>query len=252
MSTLSPTSTTTAATLGQAAEQAAAANNAAAAAAAASSSGSASAAASALGTNALQSLGTNFTSFLSLLTTQLQNQDPTSPMDTNQFTQELVEFTGVQQSVTTNTNLSQLISLTQGSEVLQSSNIIGDSATVTSPQIALQSGTGTVTFTTAAAEPVQIAIVDSAGNPILDASVNATAGSNSWTWNGQNNQGSQVPDGAYGIALETGTNGSNAAPVTFSVVGTASGLTNTPSGMQLDIGALQVPMTSVQSLNHGQ
>jgi flagellar basal-body rod modification protein FlgD len=248
MTTISAAANTPA-TLAQAAEQAAAANATAAAAAASSSSGTSSSTASALGTNALQSLGSNFTSFLSLLTTQLQNQDPTSPMDTNQFTQELVEFTGVQQSVTTNSNLSQLISLTQGSQVLQSSQVIGDTATVTSPQIALQSGAGTVTFNAASAEPVQIAIVNSAGTPILDTTINAQAGSNSWTWNGQDNNGNTLPDGAYGIALETGTTGSNAAPITFSVQGTASGLTNTSSGMQLDIGALQVPMSSVQSLS---
>ena len=78
--------------------------------------------------------------------------------------------------------------------------------------------------------------------------VNAQAGSNSWVWNGQDNSGNTMPDGAYGIALDTGTSGSNAAALTFSVVGTATGLQNTSSGMQLDLGALQVPMSSVQSL----
>jgi flagellar basal-body rod modification protein FlgD len=85
---------------------------------------------------------------------------------------------------------------------------------------------------------------------VLDGAINAQAGKNSWVWNGQDNSGNTVPDGAYGIALETGSNGSNAAPLTFSVVGTATGLQNTGSGMQLDLGALQVPMSSVQSLSH--
>jgi flagellar basal-body rod modification protein FlgD len=236
---------TTAATsnLQSSAEQAAAAN-------ALSSNGTTSssgAAASALGTNALQSLGSNFNQFLSLLTTQLQNQDPTSPMDTNQFTEELVQFTGVQQSVETNSNLSQLISLTQGSEVLQSGNITGDSVTVTSPQIALQSGQGTVSFTAPSAETVQVAVSTSSGQTVLDASVNATAGVNTFVWNGQDNNGNQLPDGAYGIALETGASGAP-TPVTFSVLGTATGLTNTSSGLQLDIGALQLPISDLQSL----
>jgi len=250
MSSTISTSASTPATLQQAAEQAAAANYSAATAAAASTSGTASSAASSIGTNALQSLGSNFTSFLSLLTTQLQNQDPTSPMDTNQFTQELVEFTGVQQSVATNTNLSQLISMTQGSEVLQSSQVVGDPVTVSSQEIALQSGSGTLSFNATSAEPVQVAIVNSAGTPIYDATINARAGANSWTWSGTDTYGNKVPDGAYGVALETGTNGSNAQTVPFSVVGTATGLTNTSSGMQLDIGALQVPLSSVQSISH--
>jgi flagellar basal-body rod modification protein FlgD len=235
--------------LAQAAEQAAAANQTAAAAAASSSSGtSAAAAANTAGSNALQQLGSNFTQFLSLLTTQLQNQDPTQPMDDNTFTQELVEFTGVQQSVATNTNLTQLISLQQGSEVLQSTTVVGDTATVSATQIALQNSSGGITFQAPASEPVQIAIVNSAGTTLRDVSLQAQGGTNTWTWDGLDNNGNQLPDGAYGIAVETGSSGSTATAVPFNVVGTVSGITNTSSGMQVQLGALSVPLSSVQSV----
>jgi flagellar basal-body rod modification protein FlgD len=239
--------TTITSSLSQAAEQAARVNQSSSAAT--SGSGTASAGASTTGANALQSLGSNFNNFLSLLTTQLKNQDPTSPMDTDQFTQELVQFTGVQQSVATNTNLSQLISLTQGSEVLQSSQVVGEKATVNATQIALQNGTGGITFNVSQAEPVQIAIVNSAGQTILNGTVNAQAGNNSWSWNGKDGNGNTVPDGAYGIALETGSSSGSATSVPFSVVGTATGLTNSSSGMTLDMGALAVPLSSVQSIS---
>src|SRR5580658_5675783 len=81
--------------------------------------------AAAVGAGALQSLGTNFTEFLNLLMTQLQNQDPTAPMDSSQFTTELVQFTGVQQQVAANSSLTQLISMQQTSQVLQSSSLVG-------------------------------------------------------------------------------------------------------------------------------
>ena len=227
----------------QAAQQAAAAN----ASAAASTSGTASSAATATGTNALQQLGANFNQFLTLLTTQLQNQDPTSPMDTNQFTQELVQFTGVQQSVATNTNLTQLISLQQGSEVLQSASVVGHKVSVSAGQIALQNGTGQITFSTPTAEQVQLAIVDSNGKPVRNVSLTTQSGSNSWSWDGRDDSGNQLPDGAYGLALETGT-GSAATSVPFSVAGTATGLVNATGGMQLDIGALTVGLDKVQSI----
>jgi flagellar basal-body rod modification protein FlgD len=230
-------------TLSQAAQQAAAAN-----AAAASSSGTAAAAATATGANALQQLGSNFNQFLTLLTTQLQNQDPTSPMDTNQFTEELVQFTGVQQSVATNTNLTQLIGLQQGADVLQSANVVGHKATVSAGQIALQNSVGEVTFAAPAAEQVQLAIVDSAGNPVRDVSIPAQAGANSWSWDGRDDNGNQVADGAYGVALETGASGGTASAVPFSVVGTATGLVNGASGMQLQLGALSVGLDKVQSI----
>src|SRR3979409_1060536 len=73
------------------------------------------------GTTALDGLANNFTNFLSLLMTQLKNQDPSAPMDSNQFTTELVQFTSVEQQINTNSNLTQLIQLTQASQGEQSS-----------------------------------------------------------------------------------------------------------------------------------
>src|ERR1017187_1131704 len=64
-------------------------------------------------------IASNFTTFLQLLTTQLQNQDPLSPMDTNQFTQQLVEFAGVEQQMKTNDTLSTLVSLQQSAQTTQ-------------------------------------------------------------------------------------------------------------------------------------
>src|ERR1700734_3492026 len=64
------------------------------------------------GNSAMDQLSGNFDTFLQLLTTQLQNQDPLDPMDSNQFTQQLVEFSQVEQQINTNTNLQTLI--TQG------------------------------------------------------------------------------------------------------------------------------------------
>jgi flagellar basal-body rod modification protein FlgD len=69
----------------------------------------------------LGALSGNLNNFLSLLMTQLKNQDPTSPLDTNAFTSELVQFSSVEQQVKTNTSLTQLIQLTQAGEVMQSS-----------------------------------------------------------------------------------------------------------------------------------
>src|SRR5271154_5399592 len=98
-------------------------------------------------TDPLSSLSSNFGDFLNLLMTQLQNQDPTSPMDANSFTSELVEFSSVEQQINTNSNLTQLIQLTQASDVTQSSAILGKQVAVQSSQLPLQNGSGTVNFT---------------------------------------------------------------------------------------------------------
>jgi len=81
--------------------------------------------------NTLASLAGNFQSFLTLLTTQLKNQDPTSPLDTSQFTQQITQMTGVEQQLLSNQLLQQLVS-TQGS-VTSSANLLGD--TITAPGV---------------------------------------------------------------------------------------------------------------------
>ncbi len=85
----------------------------------------------------LAQLADNFNSFLTLLTTQLQNQDPLDPLDTNQFTQQLVEFTSVQQQVDMNTNMQTLISLQQTSEATSAMQFLGANVTLSGTSAAL-------------------------------------------------------------------------------------------------------------------
>ena len=94
---------------------------------ASSSSNSSAAATSAL---ASQQIAGNFQSFLTLLTTQLQNQNPLDPLDTNQFTQQLVEFAGVQQQLNTNDSLATLVSLQQTAQSTQALGFVGKTAVV--------------------------------------------------------------------------------------------------------------------------
>ena len=79
--------------------------------------------------NGLASLADNFQGFLTLLTTQLKNQDPTSPLDTNQFTQQITQMTGVEQQLLSNQLLQQLVTAQSG--VASAANLIGE--TVTAP-----------------------------------------------------------------------------------------------------------------------
>ncbi len=207
--------------------------------------GSASAASAAGG--AQTSLTNNYNDFLKLLMTQLQNQDPTSPMDTNQFTSQLVQYSSVEQQIATNTSLTQLIQLTQGGEVLQASSLVGKPVTVTSDRIALQGGKGGVQFDTTSAEPVSIGIYSDAGAKLRDAAVDSQAGRNTWTWDGKDNQGNTVADGAYRTVV-SGQMGGAAQTLPFTVSGTATGVQKSGNALQVQLGALKVDMSAVQSL----
>jgi flagellar basal-body rod modification protein FlgD len=196
----------------------------------------------------LTSLSSNFGDFLNLLMTQLQNQDPTSPMDANSFTSELVEFSSVEQQINTNTSLTQLIQLTQAADVTQSSALLGKQVTVQSTQIPLQNGSGTLNFTAPTAEPVSIVVQGPNGNTLQQVTVKATQGANTWNWNGTNSSGQILPDGAYTVNVTSGLAGASATALPFTVVGTATGVTTQNNGVNLQLGALSVPFTSVTSV----
>jgi len=199
--------------------------------------------------NALASLDGNFTDFLNMLMTQLQNQDPTSPMDTDQFTSELVQFSSVEQQIETNQSLTQLIQLTQGSEVIQGSQMIGQQVTAQSTQVPLENGQATVNIAAPAAEPVSIAITNSSGVTVYNGSFNAQAGNNTWTWNGTDDAGDSVPDGVYTL-VPTGSGASGNSTLTFTVTGTATGVTDSNNTVQLQLGALSVPFSSITSVGN--
>jgi len=207
-----------------------------------------SSATSPVGTNALGSLSGNFSNFLSLLMTQLQNQDPSSPMDSSQFTSELVQFSSVEQQISTNTNLTQLIQLTQASQIEQSASLIGKPVTVNSTQLSLQNASSRINFNTTTAEPVSIAVYNSAGAQVQTATLTSTAGKNAWTWNGQNANGSQMADGAYTVSVTAvGVNGA-ASQVPFTVTGTATSVQNNAGTVQIQMGGLTLPFSAVQSV----
>src|SRR4051794_6475491 len=198
------------------------------------------------GSAALTSLSGNFSNFLSLLMTQLQNQDPTSPLDANQFTSELVQFSSVEQQIATNSNLMQLIQLTQASQIEQSSAMLGKAATVTSSQLSLQNSTAQINFTTRSAEPVAITVYNAAGSPIQSTTATSTAGANAWQWNGKDANGNTRPDGTYTVTVnKVGASGS-ATAVPFTVTGTVTAVQNQSGSVQLKMGSLAVPFSAVQ------
>ena len=207
----------------------------------------ASAAATAGGT-AIKALSGNLQDFLGLLMTQLKNQDPTSPLDTNQFTSQLVEFASVEQQINQNSSLTKLIELTQGNAVLQSAEMVGKQVEVASDWLALQDGLGALSFSTAAAQPVRVSVLNEAGVAVHEADLASKPGANTWAWDGRDGAGRQLPDGAYRVAVTTEGVDGPAQALPFSVLATATGVQRNDGGMQLQLGALSVNMSAVRSV----
>ncbi len=200
------------------------------------------------GTSALASLSNNFNDFLQLLTTQLQNQDPSSPLDSNQFTSELVQFSQVEQQINTNQDLTQIINLTQATQVEQSAGLLGKPVTVNSSQLTLQNGQAEINFNTSSPETVGITVFNASGAAVATANLTTSAGTNHWTWDGTGQNGVKEPDGAYTVSVtQIGASGTNAA-VPFTVTGTATAVQNNGGTVDLQLGGLTLPFSSVVSL----
>jgi flagellar basal-body rod modification protein FlgD len=172
------------------------------------SSSSSSAASSAAATSALASsqIAGNFQSFLTLLTTQLQNQNPLDPLDTNQFTQQLVEFAGVQQQLNTNDSLATLVSLQQTAQSTQALGFVGQTVVVNGNTAALTNSSATWDLTVPTSGTLNVTIANSTGQTVYTGSYAVTGSTTAqpFTWNGEGTDGTTYPAGQYTLTA-TGT-----------------------------------------------
>lgn len=202
------------------------------------------------GTSAMNQLSSNFDTFLQLLTTQLQNQDPLNPMDSNQFTQQLVEFSQVEQQIDTNTNLQTLISQGQNQSGAYATGYLGKTVTVTGGQGALTNGQAQWTYNLASAATSTILTVTNAQGQVVYTGSGATsAGNNTFTWNGEDNNGNQLPDGTYTLAVSA-SNAGSAVTSSVSFSGAVSEVDMSNGSPQLSIGAMQVPLSSIGAVQN--
>jgi flagellar basal-body rod modification protein FlgD len=113
-----------------------------------------------------QQIAGNFQQFLQLLTTQLKNQDPLSPLDTNQFTQQLVEFASVEQQLKTNTDLDQLVTLNKTSQATAALNFVGSQVTADGSTTQLKNGVAVWNITSPRPAAASVSILDQNGNTV--------------------------------------------------------------------------------------
>jgi len=200
--------------------------------------------------NAMNQLSGNFNTFLQLLTTQLQNQDPLDPMDTSQFTQQLVEYSQVEQQIDANSNLQTLISQGTSQSAAYATGYLGKTVTVSGGQGSLSNGQAQWTYNLAtAASGTTLNITDANGNVVFTGSGQTAAGNNVFTWNGQDNNGNQLPDGTYTLAVKASAGGSTVAS-TVSSTGTVSEVNMVSGTPQLLIGSMEVPLTSISGVRN--
>jgi len=198
----------------------------------------------------LGSLTENFNTFLTLLTTQLKNQDPTAPLDSNQFTQQLVQLTGVQQQLNTNALLQQVVGNTSNG-VSTAVGLIGKDVRATGDTANLSNGQAQWSYNLpATASDLKVQVLNSAGTVLFAAApTNLSAGDHTFTWNGKDTAGNQLPDGGPFTLQVTATDATGASiAATNFVEGIVTGVTQANGATSITINGGQVNLSNVTSV----
>jgi flagellar basal-body rod modification protein FlgD len=203
-----------------------------------------------LSTTADSTLAGNFQTFLTLLTTQLQNQNPLDPLDTNQFTQQLVQFAGVEQQLRTNDQLTTLVSLQQTAQSTQALGFVGKTAVVDGATTQLSKSAATWTLGVEKNSNVAITIANSTGQNVFSGNYSVTAGANqAFSWDGKGNDGTQWPDGKYTLTATALDSSGSPVAVSTQIQGVVNSVDLTQQPPLLSINGQTYTVNQIKSIS---
>ena len=199
--------------------------------------------------DAMKQLSGNFSTFLTLLTTQLKNQDPTSPMDSNAFTQQLVMYSQVEQQISSNDNLKTLISQGTSNAAAMTAGYLGKKVSVINGNASLTGGTATWTYNLAgAAATTELTVTDSHGKAVYTGAGKTTAGNSTFTWDGKDNNGNQLADGTYTLTVKAADTNGNTIDSPVASAGTVTQIDMTGSTPMLVVGNMEIGLGDIAAI----
>ena len=197
------------------------------------------------------SIAASFNSFLQLLTAQLAHQDPLSPLDATQFTNQLVQFSSVEQAIQTNSQLKQLTGLIESSSLTSALGFIGLDVAYNASQVGLGTD-GDAAFEYSlpqAAEEVAITIRDANGAVVHQGTGSLGAGGHSYSWDGRKLDGVRAEAGLYRIEVRANDAEGKALQVNRETQGRVEAVETDTDGLRLVIGGVPVPLEQVRTVS---
>ena len=196
------------------------------------------------------SLAKNFDMFLKLLTTQLQHQDPLEPMDSTEFTNQLVQFSGVEQAISTNSNLEELIAMSAAGQSSNLVNYLGKSVDVATNAATLRDGAATWTYElTANAETTRLLVLDSSERVVRITQGKTVAGAHEFVWDGTNDAGQLLPDGRYTLTVSARDADAEQIAASVTTHGVVTAIETVNHENLLTVGGVKVPLSDVLSVS---
>lgn len=196
-------------------------------------------------------LSSNYSMFLTLLTTQLQHQDPTDPMKSSEFTSQLVQYSSVEQQIQSNKNLESLITAVGNQNATYAVNLLGKQVTAAGTGASLSNGKATWGYNLASdASNVTINVVNSSGASVYSATKTGTAGAQSFEWDGKDANGTAQPDGTYFISVNANDATGNPVAATTSVSGLVTAVDFSSTTPTITVNGAQVAYSSVTGVSN--
>ena len=195
------------------------------------------------------SLMGNYELFLSLLTTQIQNQDPLDPMDSSEYTNQLVQYSSVEQSIQTNAHLEDLVAAMTASQASSYVNYLGAEVTASGNTAGLSNGEATWAYTASEDVTGTVEIRNAGGAVVYEGDVTLSAGTSKYKWNGVTNSYSDAPDGTYSVSFDVKNTNGDASSVSTEIKGIVEGVDMSSDDVILKVGGADVPVSSVKTVS---
>lgn len=216
---------------------------------AAVSSATSAASSTATASSSSSQLAGNFQSFLSLLTTQLKNQSPLDPLNTNEFTQQLVQFASVEQQLQANESLTALLASTRTATIVGATGLVGAKVTADGAVSKLSGGAANWRMQAPrAVSGATLTVTDSSGNVVYAEKRNLAAGAQSFAWNGRTSAGAAAPDGEYTLKITAADASGQTVAVKTELEGTVEKVDLTGTEPTISIGSIIVPLSKVKTV----
>ncbi len=176
--------------------------------------------------------------FLTLLVTQLKNQDPLNPMDNAQMTSQLAQISTVTGLSNLNTTVQSLLDSNTNTQALQAANLIGQSVLAKGDNINLSSGSGTAAIDlSGSADAVTVTIKNASGATVQTIDLGSqSSGIKTFTWDGTTTSGSTATDGSYTFSVAASQSGTTVSTTALNLA-TVSSVARSSSGVSVNLGA---------------
>ncbi|HEX6117968.1 MAG TPA: flagellar hook assembly protein FlgD [Dongiaceae bacterium] len=200
--------------------------------------------------DAIAGLNDTYNNFLLLLTKQLQNQDPLNPMDTAQFTQQLVGFSQVEQQIATNKSLEKLVGMQSATNAFGAVSFLGNEVAVDTDHVSLKDGKAKFQYEIDhTASKAVLTVVDSSGQTVLVQEANRGIGTYNVDWNGKDAFGNQLPDGDYRVAISYADEQGQTYSAKITSFGIVDSTELADGDVKLFIGSVGFPIDQVHKIS---